>query len=141
MLMNIMISDHKATYVSIQINIKLSNSYYREVWNYKNPDFKLINNKVEAFNRDTLIKDTSTFDQACVFFTNRFIDLCNKCISRRNVLRRQNDKLWFTPEQRYNTKLRDRLRKRYLKIKTEVDRLSYKRQRNKVNNIKLLLIR
>ena len=27
------ISDHKATYIAIQISIKISTSYYREVWN------------------------------------------------------------------------------------------------------------
>ena len=72
------ISDHKATKVPIQINIKLSNSYCREVWNYKNADFELFNNKVEAFNWDTLINDTFTVDQACTNFTNRYTDFCNK---------------------------------------------------------------
>ena len=32
------ISDHKATYVSIRINVNLSTSYYREVWHYTNSD-------------------------------------------------------------------------------------------------------
>ena len=31
------ISDHRATYVSIKIDLKLSSSYFREVWNYKHP--------------------------------------------------------------------------------------------------------
>ena len=38
-------------------------------------------------------------------------------------------------ELRYNIKLRDRLRKRFFKSKSNTDRNSFKRQRNKVNNM------
>ena len=37
------ISDHKATYIAIQISIKISTSYYREVWNYRNADTERLN--------------------------------------------------------------------------------------------------
>lgn len=37
------ISDHKETYVSISINMNLSKSYYREVWNYRNADVESLN--------------------------------------------------------------------------------------------------
>ena len=38
-----LISDHKATHLSVKIPICLSNCYYREVWNYKNADYDLLN--------------------------------------------------------------------------------------------------
>ena len=122
--------------MSIQINIKLSNSCYREFWNYKNADFELLNNRIKVFNWDTLINNTRTADKACIIYTNRFIDFCNECISRRKVSIRQNDKPWLNSELRCNIRLRDRLRKGYCKTKTEVDRLPYKCQRNKVHNMK-----
>ena len=43
---------------------------------------------------------------------------------------------WFTSEVRCNNRLRDRLRKLFLKSGRFADRLSYKRQRNKVNSMK-----
>ena len=47
---------------------------------------------------------------------------------------------WFTSEILYNIRLRDRLRKLYLKSRRIADRLSYKRQRNKVNNMKKICL-
>ena len=38
------ISDHKATYVSIKSSVSFTNSYYREIWNYKHADFEKLNN-------------------------------------------------------------------------------------------------
>ena len=51
------ITDHKATYVSIRINVNLSTSYYREVWNYKNinADYTTLNNLIEEFNWGVLL--------------------------------------------------------------------------------------
>ena len=37
------ISDHRATYVSIKIDLKLSSSYFREVWDYKHADYERLN--------------------------------------------------------------------------------------------------
>ena len=64
------------------------------------------------------------------------MEFCKACIPSRNVLIRENYKPWFTSEIRYNIRLRDRLRKLFLKSGRIADRLSYKRQRNKVNNMK-----
>lgn len=129
------ISDHKATYISIQINLNMSNSYHREVWNYKNANYTLLNNLIEAHKWDTIINDTSTIDQACKSFTDIFLTFCKECIPCKKVLIRQNDKPWFSTELRYNIRLRDRLRKRYFRTKRDADRLSFKVQRNKVNNM------
>ena len=42
------ISDHKATYIAIQISIKISTSYYREVWNYRNADTERLNQLIRS---------------------------------------------------------------------------------------------
>ena len=55
--------------------------------------------------------------------------------SVQRVLIKPNDKPWFNSELRYNIRLRDRLRKRFFKSKSDLDRISFKRQRNKVNNM------
>ena len=129
------VSDHKATYISVQINTNLSTSYYREVWNYKNADFERLNNLISTYNWDIIINENFTIDQSCAMFTDLFMKFCKECIPCKKVLIRQNDKPWFNSELRYNIKLRDRLRKRFFKSKSNLDRMSFKRQRNKVNNM------
>ena len=49
---------------------------------------------------------------------------------------RPNDKPWFNSELRYNIRLRDRLRKKAFKTNNNFDKIRYKRQRNRVNNMK-----
>ena len=129
------ISDHKATYISIQIGINLSNSYFREIWNYKTADFNSLNNLIQNFDWGTIINETFSVDQAFENFTNKFLKFCDECIPRKKVLIRQNDKPWFSSELRYNIKLRDRFRKTYFKSKRDSDRSKFKRQRNRVNNM------
>ena len=129
------ISDHKATYISIQISINLSNSYFREIWNYKTADFNSLNNLIQNFDLGSIINEMFSVDQACENFTNKFLKFCDDCIPRKKVLTRQNDKPWFSSELRYNIKLPDSLRKTYFKSKRDSDRSKFKRQRNRVNNM------
>ena len=64
------------------------------------------------------------------------MDFCQTCIPCRKVLIREKDKPWFSSELRYNIRIRDQLLKKYLKTKNENDHILYKRQRNKVINMK-----
>ncbi|MEW8546228.1 MAG: endonuclease/exonuclease/phosphatase family protein, partial [Candidatus Thiodiazotropha sp.] len=130
------ISDHKATYVSLKIQVDLSNSYYRDIWNYKNADYDKLNNFISQYDWDSVINDNATVDDACNRFTNIFLDFCKECIPRKKVLIRPNDKPWFNSELRYNIRLRDRLRKKAFKTNNDSDKIRYKRQRNRVNNMK-----
>ena len=129
------VSDHKATYISVQIDTNLSTSYYREVWNYKNADFERLNNLISTYNWNIIINENFTIDQSCARFTDLFLKFCKECIPCKKVLIRQNDKPLFNSELRYNLELRDRLRKRFFKSKSDLDRMSFKRQRNKVNSM------
>ena len=96
------ISDHKATYVSIRINVNLSTSYYREVWNYTNSDNTTLNNLIEEFNWASIINESFSVEEACEHFSSKFVEFCKACIPSRNVLIHENDKPWFTSEIRYN---------------------------------------
>ena len=48
---------------------------------------------------------------------------------------RPNDKIWMTSEIRKEIRIRDRLRKKYIKNKIGTNERKYKNQRNKVNNL------
>ena len=130
------ISDHRATYVSIKIDLKLSSSYFREVWDYKHADYERLNDLIEQCDWTALISSSSNIDEACKMFTSTFLNFCKTCIPVRTVLIRRNDKHWFNSDLRYNIRIRDRLRKKYLKTYNHSDKLLFKRQRNKVNNMK-----
>ena len=73
------ISDHKATYIAIQKSIKISTSYYREVWNYKNADRERRNQLIESdtCNWDSIIIDNCAIGYACSNFTDVFLKFWN----------------------------------------------------------------
>ena len=72
---DVFVSAHKATYISIQININLKNSCYRAVWNYKNGNFERLNHLIRPYNWDSRIYDDCTIDQACKSFTDLFLKI------------------------------------------------------------------
>lgn len=79
-----LISDHKATYVSIRTLTNLNNSYYREIWNYKNADYNKLNTLIQQYNWDLVINDNESVDEACVSFTDMFLEFCkNASLEKR----------------------------------------------------------
>ena len=52
------------------------------------------------------------------------------------ILVRHNDKPWISSELKKEIRKRDRLRPKFLRLKTLSTEQKYKSQRNKVNNIK-----
>ena len=70
-------------------------------------------------------------------FKSTFLIFCKTCIPLKTVLIRANEKPWFNSDLRYNIRIRDRLRKKYLKTNNYSVKLLFKRQRNKVNNMKI----
>ena len=130
------ISDHKATFVSVKTETPLLKSYTREIWNYKNANFEELNEKIRQHDWDHLIRNTISVDEACANFTEAFIQLCESSIPRKKVIIRPSDRPWFNSELRHNIRLRDRLRRKALKTNNNQDKIRYKTQRNRVNNIK-----
>ena len=80
------ISDHRVTYVSIKIDLKLSSSYFREVWDYKHADYERLNDLIEQCDWTALISSSSNIDEACKMFTSTFLCFCKTCIPVKTVL-------------------------------------------------------
>ena len=93
-----LISDHKATYIAIQISIKISSSYYREVWNYRNGDTERLNQLIRSYNWGSIINDNCAIGDSCINFTDVFLKFCKECIPCHKVLIRQNDILGLIPK-------------------------------------------
>ena len=72
----------------------------------------------------------------CIEFTKTFLGIARECIPTKTITIRCNDKPWFTGELRKQIRIRDRLRKVVLTRNRESDIKKYKKQRNKVNNLK-----
>ena len=58
------------------------------------------------------------------------------CIPTREIIIRNDDKVWFDSALRREIRIRDRYRKTFLKVKSVLTEAKYKQQRNKVNNLK-----
>ena len=111
----------------IKSSVSITNSYYREVRNYKYANFEKLNNLISQYCWDSVINDSTSVDQASLNLTNSYIDLCKTCIPRKRVLIRPSDKPWFSSELRYNIRLRDRLRQKALKTNLVNDKLIFKK--------------
>ena len=72
----------------------------------------------------------------CNTFTETFLRVARECIPTKMVTIRNSDRPWFNSDLRREIRKRDRIRKIGKKINKQSDIDIYKKQRNKVNNLK-----
>ena len=65
-----------------------------------------------------------------------FLKIASICIPTREVIIRNDDKVWFDSTLRREIRIRYCFRKTFLKVKSVLTEMKYKQQRNKVNNKK-----
>lgn len=130
------LSDHNACVSHIQIPDKIVNTYQREVWIYKRGDYDLFNNLLNTHDWGNLFNSCDNVNEACELFTNQFLDIAKQCIPTKKITIRPNDKPWMNSDLRREIKFREKLHKRYVRNKTPENLENFKRQRNKVNNMK-----
>ena len=92
------ISDHKACVVDFNFGTS-PNSCTRKVWCYKDADYEKFNNLIN--NVDWIeVLNTDSVNESCDVFINKYIELAEKCIPRKTITIRHNDKPWFATELR-----------------------------------------
>jgi hypothetical protein len=106
------------------------------IWDYKRGDNTLKRQQMFDTNWETLINDEPDVNNACSNFTNVFLTIAKECIPTREVTIRTDDKMWFDSNLHRESRRRDRLRKTFLRTKTVSAKKHYKKQRNRVNNLK-----
>ena len=89
--------------------------------------------EINSIEKIGFLNDVDDMDEE---FTKLFLDIARQCILTKTITVRDYDKPWFNSEIRKEIRLRDRLRKNIVKFGREIDTLKYKKQRNKVNNMK-----
>ena len=132
------LTDHFATYCSLNLISNVPQSFRRDVWLYNQADFDLLRTDLLNTEWDSILSDTD-IDVVCQHFNNKLNDLVLKHIPKKSVIIRGNDRPWFNSTIRKEIRLRDRFRKRYIRTKTLHHKEVYRHQRNKVNNLKKIL--
>ena len=131
------ISDHDATIAFIKCAKATSKSFTRDIWLYDQTDFVRFNQMLTDINWNEKLCNFDDVDDMCEEFSNIFLQISSACIpSGKIILIREKDKPWFSNEIRKEIRIRDRLRKKLLKSQNENNIIKYKKQRNKVNNMK-----
>ncbi|KAK3106559.1 hypothetical protein FSP39_022538 [Pinctada imbricata] len=130
------ISDHSATLVDILIKEKISKSYKRKIFCYKDGDFALLNSLISEINWAGTLDENSDIDVACEIFNEKITTLSRRCIPTKIITFRNNDKPWFNSELRREIRIRNRMWKKAKKSGSPFQIDKYKHQRNKVNNMK-----
>ena len=76
------VSDHSATYISINSNINYRRAYRRKIWIYKNADFTKLNTLIENCNLAN-INESKTLESATenFYITSNFLmfDIAYRC--------------------------------------------------------------
>ena len=135
------ISDHLCTYISVKTNVCYNGAYERKVWLYKNADFDKLNLLITNTDWNELILGACDIDRAAENFSNTFLTLFKECIPEKSVVIRPKDKPWFDSALRKEIRIRNRLRKIALKSNKAEDIKKYKKSRNKIDNMKNMLLK
>lgn len=104
------------------------------MWDYRHGDFVKFNNLL--INTDWSFLYHGTVDERADTFISKFLIIAEQCIPTKYITIRPNDKPWYNSELRRTSRKRDRLKKTALNSGKPSDWQSYKRCRNKVNNMK-----
>jgi hypothetical protein len=91
---------------------------------------------MQIFDKNALLSDLEDFDEMCNTFTETFLRVARECIPTKMVTIRNSNRPWFNTELRREIRKRDRIRKIANKFNKQSDIDKYKKQRNKVNNLK-----
>ena len=130
------ISDHDAPIAFLECPMSDFKSFKREIWLYDRADKSKFAEKLDEIDWNTMLPESKTTNEMCECFTIEFLKIAKKCIPTKIVTVRHNDKHWFNNDIRHEIRIRDRLRKKAIKSNCENNIMKYKKQRNKVNNMK-----
>jgi hypothetical protein len=113
------ISDHDGTYVTIHSGYDHKKSFTRDVWNNKHANYHLMKSKIKEVNWYKLIYKVTDINTACKHFTDNFMGNCKLCIPSQKIIIREENKIWFDSNLWTVIRLRNRLRRLYLKNKSD----------------------
>jgi hypothetical protein len=84
--------------------------------------------KISETDRVNIVTGASDIHGAVTAFTSIFLKIASTCIPTREVIVRNDDKVWFDSTLRREIRIRDRFRKTFLKVKSVLTETKYKQQ-------------
>ena len=75
--------------------------------------------KITEIHWENVIDAEIDIKSACSNFTKKFLNIAKTCIPTREITIRSDDKVWFDPDLRRESRKRDRLRQIFFRTKTE----------------------
>ena len=88
------ISDYKATFILIPFDYEIQNSYTRLIQLYKRANFEELRFQLRTYKWNCLSE--GSLHEACLTFTNIFLDMVKSCIPSKQVTVRPDDKPWYS---------------------------------------------
>ena len=129
-----LISDHKATFVTVPFDYPVSSSYKRLVWLYKRGNYQQLKEYIESYDWNFI--NDAPIDDVAKQFQDAFLGLVKDCIPSKEVTIHTEDKPWYDSVIKTHSRLRDKLRRKAVNTQNHTHWQAYKSARNKVNNLK-----
>lgn len=130
------ISDHDATLANFKLPYMINKSHTRKVWLYKNANYANLNIEIQNFDWDAFFLEHTDVDNMSKQFTNKYMEMVASHIPSKQIRVKQTDKPWFNSDIKREIRIRNRLHKNARARPSDSAIDKYKRQRNKVNNMK-----
>ena len=96
-------SDHDGTYVTIGCGFSNIKNYKHKIWDHKRADYLLMKQKISEIDWVNLITGACDIHGAVSDFTSIFLKIASICIPTREVIIRNDDKVWFDSTLRRDT--------------------------------------
>ena len=129
-----LISDHKATFVTVPFDYPVSSSYKRLVWLYKRGNYQQLKEYIEFYDWNFI--NDAPIDDVAKLFQDAFLGLVKDCTPSKEVTIHPEDKPWYDSVIKTHSRLRDKLRRKAVNTQNHTHWQAYKSARNKVNNLK-----
>ena len=123
---------HCPVYVIFTFKNPVLKSFLRELWLYNQGDFNLFRQSVADLNWDSI--KSEDVNKYALNFIDKLINLAQDCISHRQVRSRPQDLPWINGTIHKPMRKRNRLYKKYKRIKTLENYESFKDIRNNVTS-------
>jgi hypothetical protein len=129
-------SKHATVFLEFQITYPRDKSYMRKVWDYSKGNFNLLNVAINRHPWDTQLNNDQHIDDKTSNWTSTFLSLCAENIPNREIRVRPRDLPWITHDCKRLIRVRDRLYKKFRRLKNVLNETTWK---NKAKEVRLAL--
>ena len=116
---------HQIVYAKLSLKIHVPPSYKREVWNYNRAQVDLIKRSIVNFDWDKAFRSLSVNEQV-ELLENTLLNIFRNFIPHESIKVKHKDPPWINKEIKSALRYKNRLHKKYISGRTEVDKINLK---------------